>query len=404
MPTAGWRAFYLGLGVLFAADAMLLAAVIWTAYRLGGSAIWISLGAVTYTLPVIVAGVGGTGAAGRMVRRLSHFAWAGAISALAIALVVGFGRSAIWGLLALALVAGLMQSLRLPLGQAQLMEQAEGDEIAHRAALYEVASRAGVVVGPAVAGGLLALWGPQVAFVAVALSYTVGAALWRSFAGDLIASPDRDQPYALSRGVALVRQDSWLLPALSLRAGGNLLWPAFTLALPLLAATVWHGGALGYGISRSVWGVGTVVATSLFVWLRLGPTQRQRGYVWCWIGTGIGFVLIGSAPSLIWGLLAVGLTAAGSPLLHIAVNSHIAERVPRHWRSDLYGMQRLVVNGVQTIGLLALAPVADLLNPARLMDTVGILMVALAVASWWWMARRQGRAEPGGGAPAVPKL
>ncbi len=392
MPKSGRTAYYVGFGVLFAADTMLLAAVIWTAYRLGGSAIWISFGAIAFSLPVIVAGVGGTGVAARWIPRLSHFAWAGALFALLVAAVAALGSSAIWWLLAISLFAGLTQALRLPLGQAQLMEQAEGEEIAHRAALYEVASRAGVVVGPAVAGGLLALFGPTVAFVAVALTYALGAGLWRSFAEDQITPPDRETPYAFGRGLALIRQDGWLLPALSVRAGCNLLWPAFTLALPILAATVWHAGAFGYGLSRSVWGVGTVAATTVFVWLRLNRAQRQSGYFWCWIGSGCGFALIGNAPALVWALFFIAVTAAGSPLLHIAVNSHIAERVPRHWRGDLYGMQRLVVNGVQTIGLLALAPLIGLVGSARLMDLVGVLMVVLTALGWWWMARRQGTA------------
>ena len=96
MAGRAWLAYYLGLGVLFAADAMLLAAVIWTAYRLGGSAVWISLGAVALTGPVIVAGVGGAGLAARHVRRLSAFAWAGGLAALAIAVVVGALGGSIW--------------------------------------------------------------------------------------------------------------------------------------------------------------------------------------------------------------------------------------------------------------------------------------------------------------------
>lgn len=393
MRERAWLAYYLGLGVLFAADAMLLAAVIWTAYRLGGSAIWISLGAVTITMPVIAAGVGGAGLAARYVGRLSRFAWAGALAALAMALAVGVGRDAIWWLLALALVAGVAQSLRLPLGQAQLMERAEGEEVARRATLYEAASRTGVVAGPALAGLLLALFGPAVAFAAVAVAYVLGGLLWRLVATDRLGTTHDGETYALTRGIQLVRQDNWLLPALGVRAAGNLLWPVFTLALPLLVATTWHGGAFGYGLARSVWGGGTVLATALLVWMRIGERQRRWAFFACWLGTGAGFIWIGLAPSLVLGLLAVGLTAGGSPLMHISVDSHIAHHVPVHWRGDLYALQRLVVNGVQTIGLLALAPVADLIDPEWLMVIGGGLMILVALWGWRWMQRRQGGGE-----------
>ncbi len=396
MAGRAWLAYYLGLGVLFAADAMLLAAVIWTAYRLGGSAVWISLGAVALTGPVIVAGVGGAGLAARHVRRLSAFAWAGGLAALAIAVVVGALGGSIWWLLAMALAAGAAQALRLPLGQAQMMESATGEEIARRATFYEAASRGGVVAGPIVAGVLLALGGPVAAFSAVALAYLAGGALWSLLATDRLAVPDQAEPYALAHGIRLVKADAWLLPALSVRAAGNLLWPAFTIALPLLVALNWHGGAVGYGLARSVWGGGTVLATSLLVWLPVSRARRQWAFFLCWVGTGVGFMLIGAAPSLLLGLLAVGLTALGSPLMHIAVDSHIAERVPRHWRGDLYALQRLVVNGVQTIGLLALVPVADLLNPGRLLALTGAAIVLVAVLGWRWMAGRRGPAWEGG--------
>ena len=391
-----WLAYYVGLGVLFAADAMLLAAVIWTAYRLGGSAVWISLGAVTLTGPVIVAGVGGAGVAARHVGRLSAFAWTGGLAALAIAVGVGVLGGSVWWLLAMALTAGLAQALRLPLGQAQMMESASGEEIARRATFYEAASRGGVVAGPIIAGVLLALGGPVAAFSAVAAAYLTGGVLWSLLATDRLPVPDQAEPYALAHGIRLVQADAWLLPALGVRAAGNLLWPAFTIALPLLVALDWHGGAVGYGLARSVWGGGTVLATSLLVWLPVARERRQWAFFLCWVGTGVGFMLIGAAPGLLLGLLAVGFTALGSPLMHIAVDSHIAERVPRHWRGDLYALQRLVVNGVQTIGLLALVPVANLLNPGRLLVLTGAAIVLVAVLGWRWMDGRRGPAWEGG--------
>lgn len=293
------------------------------------------------------------------------------------------------GLLVVAFINGWLSGRIVPLLQAHLMRHTPMNRLRQASRGYELASRFGILLGPLAAG-----WGlANLSFSRLVLSITV--LLTTAF---LLVKPLHTtwsglprpvhQQKSLPQFMVAVRQithDSFLRLALAIRGLNNLLWPAFTLGIPLLVLKQWHHGSLGYGVIRSTWGLSTIIGT---VWLL--PQIRgslKKFYFVSWTMTGIGFALLALSPSYYWALGAAIVGAIASPAVHVALDTHIGEHIPALDQGHVFAVQQFVMSGLGVMGLGVMAALYKVFHPQTVLSLTGMVMISAAVIGFWYYSR-----------------
>jgi len=358
----------------------------YAALTLSGSAT--ALGVVTSLsgLPMLVlAPIGGV-VADRFPRKAVLFFTQSLLAAGAVALAVLslLDVLEVWHLGALGLVQGVAFSFNMPARQSLLMELVGPKLTRSAAALNTMAPNFSRVIGPSVAGVMLAT--PWIGISGVFLTMVVLYAIVIASLFKLPASTRRPQT---SGGAGAVWES--LLEGFRYILGSpihrGLLAAAFLLLvlgapvlqiMPVFSEHVFDVGATGLGLLLSANGVGALIGTfgvaALTGLRRLGLIQ---------IGFGFGFALaivgFALAPTMTTALVMIGLFGACQSC-YMSLNSTMlmGNTEPR-----LYGRVlsvNLMTFAVTPIAALPLAWATDQVDPRSAVLVAGVLVaVALAI-------------------------
>lgn len=383
-PLTPPRTFYLGVAWLYAANSLFLTLLLWQMLAITHSPIWVSIAVATGAVPTVIIGLTGPewGTRGRMALWLAALGILMAIGAPAIA------RSP-WGLVGAALLEGWINAGVVPKAQAWLMVHVPPDETPTASSRFEVASRTGMVAGPLLGGASLTVLGATGATCLTAALFVAAAVAWWSLQD--VRQAHQRQSARRQDAWQAIRQDRFLMTALSVRAGSNLLWPAFTVAIPLLIVHPWHAHALGYGAIRTLWGLSTVLGTIVIIPRLL--KHLKASYFLSWVLTGAAFCGIGQSTHLRAAFVWVAVGALSSPVVHVALDSHIGTQIPSRDQSAVFAIQRLVMAVVSLAGLAMISVVFKHATPGQTLSGAGLLMSGAALAGWVLWNRRAATAS-----------
>lgn len=367
----GARSFYLGVAFVYAADNAWTTLLLWQVLRLTHSSTWLAVAAVSYTVPAILVGI--TGPEWGLRGRISSWL---AATALGIVVLAPWWAHSPWLLVSLSAAMGWTNARVIPMAQAWLMAMTNHGDAPMASSRFEMASRIGMVVGPLMAGTLITGSGVMGSGLANGLLFMVAAWLWR---GVLASAPGSSKRRVEPRSAAwrAVRQDRFLVIALSVRAGANYLWPVFTLAIPLLVKHPWHTSAVSYGAVRTLWSVSTVVGT----WLIIPKLIKHLkiAYFLSWVVTGLAFWQIGTSAHLFEALLWVMIGAFPSAVVHVALDSHIGTGVATALQSGVFAIERLVMATVNILGLWFASDMIRHVNPGPALSVSGMAMATIGL-------------------------
>jgi MFS family permease len=216
-----------------------------------------------------------------------------AMLALALGVLTATGSVRLWMVYTLALLLGVATAFDMPARQAFVSEMVGPDRVANAVGLNSASFNTARVVGPAVAGALIAVVGIAPAFFINAVSYL-------ALIGGLLAM-DPDRLYrraAVERGRGQIRAGIryvWATPVLRstivLVAVVGMLGLNYRVALPLLARFAFDGGPGAYGALAAIMAAGSVVG-ALTVARRGRPTRALL------IGSVAAFGLLSLAAAL----------------------------------------------------------------------------------------------------------
>ncbi|HEX3176674.1 MAG TPA: MFS transporter [Methylomirabilota bacterium] len=306
--------------------------------------------------------------------------------ALALALLVRFGHVQYWHVTVLALVYGVANTIDMPTRQAFIVEMVGRSDLTNAIALNSGMFNAARVVGPALAGVLIAHWGMAPAFFCNALSFLPVIAI-------LAAIHTEGLPRALA-GRAMT-EEIWEGVQYALRTPRITLTLAMVLAVsaflfnynvivPLVARDVLHAEARGFGLLMTSLGVGAVCgAVALALWAQdrppvvalVVPALVQAA------GTGLlaGVSRFGAAVALLFVMGFCGiLFMAGS-------NSTLQLTVPDELRGRIMSLNTMMFAGVTPFGSLLVGWAAEafgIRTSIVIASSCGAAAV-LALVLWW---------------------
>lgn len=366
------RSLFSGIALYYLAENLWRTVLLWRVLTLTHSSIWMGVAVLADTAPTIVVGV--LGPHRGFGKTLSSVVGMQAVAMALGALVISHNAA---GLIILAVVNGWGGARVVPATQALLMRTTANHDLGRASATFELATRVGILAGPALGGVVLTAL--PMAWVLWSLTglFLLTLVLWRRLMEQTFVAPSSSMR-GFRDAVKLVARDAFLSTALTIRGLTNLLWPAFTLAVPLLVLHVWEQGAAGYGILRSLWGLGTIVSTLWMVPMFLRRLQKM--YFVSWMVTGAGFLMMGLSPGFGMAIGADIFGALGGPLVHVALDTHIGVHVDPSLQGRIFAFQQLVMSLVSVIGLGLVSAALQVFHPWQVLSGAGFCIVIFAIA------------------------
>ncbi len=312
-----------------------------------------------------------------------------ACQALLLGALVSTGRVQYGHVAVLGLVLGFANVVDQPARQSFVMEMVGKGDVANAVALNSAAFNAARIVGPAVAGVLIARVGVGPVFFINSVSFVgVILTLLRLEARGLPAREGRATMLEeIVEGLRYARRTPRLLLALGLVLSVSLFVFNFTVYVPLLARTVLGLGAEGFGFLMASLGVGAV-AGALTVG-GFGSREPELGRMF--LSAAVAFAA----------LLGLGLSRhvwTAAPLLFVTgyfgimlmatCNTSMQLRAPDALRGRVMSLYTWVTGGVFPIGAFLVGSISQAWGVSAAFLWNGTLgLVTLAGIMLWWRLR-----------------
>jgi MFS family permease len=302
-----YRRFFVGQSVSVVGTWMQRVAQDWLVLTLTGSGVALGISMALQFGPMLVLGLWGGTVVDRVDRRklvvLTQAVQA--VLAATLGLLALTGVVELWMVYVLGLALGVTTVFDSPGRQALLGEMVEPADYVNAQALNSTVHNAGRLIGPAIAGLLIATTGVGAAFLANALSFVaVLVGLLRMDPSGLRPPPTGRGPRKgqVREGLRYVRASPDLRAALLLIGVVALLGQNFRVVLPLLAQSTFDGGAEVYGYLTAALGLGAVVG-ALFSASR--ETATSWGLLVSCLAFGVVNLVAAVAPTLVAAYLAM---------------------------------------------------------------------------------------------------
>jgi MFS family permease len=371
----------------------------WLVLTLGGSPLQLGFVAVLQFGPAMFLAPFGGVFADRIDKRHALMATAIAAAGQAFTLFVltATGVVEIWMVLVMAFWLGLVNAVDMPVRQSLAADLVPRHILANAIALNSMAFNSARVVGPALAGVIIAagaaMTGSSTAGVAANLAIntlTYGAvvtALWRMNPREIRRHdrPERHPPVldSLREGFVYAARTPLVFWSLALLAGIAAFGFNFQILLPLFATQILALDADGYGAIYAALGIGSLTGSLTLAFMRQRralPLMLIGGVVFAGLLVGI------SASRAIWMAVPLVMGAGFASMLMInTINATVQANVPDALRGRVMSLYVTVFAGSAPIGGLfagAIAeawgtPAAFLVGAACSAATVGIVALGL---------------------------
>jgi MFS family permease len=341
-----FRLFYLGQLISVTGTWMQTVAAGWLVLTLTGSPLALGLVAVARAVPVLLLSfVGGTLADTVDRRRLLLVANAAAAAvATTLAILTASGSIGVEGVLGLSFLLGITFAFESPARQSWIIELTGPRHLANAIALNSMLFNAARIVGPALAGIIVAVLGPAVAFAVNAASFVPVLAVLAIIRPTPIARAQVAGRRALGDVIGYLRAETAIALMLLLLAANTTFASGYLVLGPALARDLGQG-ADGFGFLMAAAGIGAVVAG---LGLAAGGRRFARGRTLLVSGLALaGFVAgIGLSTSfaLTLGLLVglgfamISYTATSNTLIQTIVPEALRGRVMSLYVAVMVGM------------------------------------------------------------------
>jgi MFS family permease len=282
-PGSAWRAlknrnfalFFVGQGLSLCGTWMQSLAQSWLIYRLTGSALLLGLVGFISQAPVLAFGLLGGVFADRWPRRrlMLITQTLSLIQAGILAWVTLTEHITVTWIMVLAGFLGLINALDMPVRQSFIADLVPRPDLSSAIGLNSSAFNAARIVGPSVAGFLVATVGEGVCFLINTLSFlaVIGCLLAIHVPEKTKVARDHAISF-LGEGLRYARDTPHVRAALSLIGVLSLAAMPYTILLPVFAAEVLHTEAHGLGLLMAATGFGALAGA-----LRIAQRGTIRG-------------------------------------------------------------------------------------------------------------------------------
>jgi MFS family permease len=362
-----YRLFFFGQLISLIGLWMHNAAQSWLVYEMTGSKTMLGLTMVAETLPIFLFSTWGGVLADRYPKRKILYVTQSIEAALALILaVLVFTDSVqVWHIMVLAALLGIDSGFEAPARQSFTIEMVGRKDLMNAIGLISSVFHGARIVGPAIAGLVIAAWGTGICFLVNGLSF--GALIIALAAMRLLPKPaDETSSKGFSmhhalKGFRVVKRTPAVLGLICLTFTVGVFGWSYIVLLPAIAKDTFGVAADGYGVMMSASGVGSVIGA-----LWLASSRRINNGRHLISGSmllfSIATIIFSQTASYVVALIVLVPIGFGMTTFFSSTDALIQTSVDDDVRGRVMGVVALVWGAMMPLGSLLAGTVAEVLG------------------------------------------
>jgi MFS family permease len=377
-----FQLFFAGQMVSLIGTWMQTVAQSWLVYRITGSTLLLGTVGFASQIPVfLIAPIGGT-VADRSNRHRVVIATQAASMVLAflLAVLTLTHRIQVWQIMLLAAGLGIVNAFDIPARQAFLMDMVGREDLMNAIALNSSMFNGARIIGPAVAGILVAWVGEGWCFFANSVSYiAVIAGLLMMKLPPPVDLANAGSPVEhILEGFRFVARAAPLRSLLLLLGLVSLVGTPYSVLMPVFANQILHGGAKELGWLMGATGVGALLG-ALSLATRAGLKGLGKVIALCAGGFGVSLILF-AASNIFWLSLILLLPVGFTMMVQMAsTNTLLQSMVPAEMRGRVVALYTMMFMGVAPFGAFFAGAIAHRIGAPWTVAIGGVACIAGAI-------------------------
>jgi len=382
-----YRLFFGGQSLSLIGTWMTQVASSWLVYRLTNSALLLGMVSFSGQIPALLltpfAGVWVDRWDRRTVLKVTQVL--AMLQSLALAVMVFSGHENIWYILALTMFQGAVNAFDIPARQTFVVEMIEDRaDLPNAIALNSSMMNGARLVGPSIAGAIIAVAGEGYCFLIDGISYiAVIASLML-----MVTKPGEEKIHenlfsSLKAGWQYVIGYDPIRSILALIAFISLVGLPYTVLLPVFASEILHGGPNTFGLLTGATGLGAFISAILLAMRKSIVGLGKRMAI---TSLTFGAALIAFAFSQIFWLSMVLMLLVGFSMMQVIAsgNTILQTIVDEDKRGRVMSFYTLAFIGAAPIGSLLAGALANQIGAVPTVIVCGLLCI---IASLWFFGR-----------------
>lgn len=383
LQSRDFRVYWIGQAISLVGTWMQFMAQSWVVTELSASAAVVAWLNVVASLPVLLLSLKAGALADRLEKRriliLTQLGFM--LCAFALAGLVYSGHLALWNVFLTSTILGIVTAFDLPASQALPPELVAPRDIPNAVALMQPIFHGARLIGPALAGALIAAFGNGSAFIVNGLSFL---AVLYSLAvitprPPLAQATKKPGAGGVGEGIAYVRSEPAVLSLIILTGLVTALVFPFLIVhiAQFVRRDLGAGDASAVGYVMSASGLGSLVGALAII--GGSPKTRRLWLIGGALGASAGLFGLALSGSVLYAVPLVSVMSFSISSLMGRVAQMIQERVPNQLRGRVMGIFSLSFTGVMPFAGLLLGFLADAVSYSRLMEVCAVLFAASAL-------------------------
>jgi MFS family permease len=338
----------------------------WLVLQLTNSPFWLGLLGLSFAVPMILFPLVGGAVVDRIDRiKLLYITQTGAmLTAFILAIMTWTGTVHISYILIAAFVSSSLLAFDNPARQALIPDLVPTRDLLNAISLNSATYTGAALIGPAIAGALLAPLGAGTLFFLNGVSY-LAVLVALTAMRDVKVRGSGTQHASLGKsmlaGLAYAWKNRLILALLGLSALAALFGRSYQNLLPIFARDIWNGGPAGYGILLAASGGGALVGA--FGLASIRNVKRQGSIL---ITSGILFslsvILFAISPYLWPAVILLFIGGVAITVFGTIISTFIQVNVPNELRGRVMSLYSITLIGLPSLGALGSGSIAELLG------------------------------------------
>ncbi len=389
LGNADYRRFYIGQGISLIGTWLQAAAVSWIVFEQTGSERMLGLIETANIMPGLLVGL----LAGAMADKVRPRTMLVVTQVLQMALafilgaLVAYGVETVWEMALIVALARICATFEMPSRQVFLYDLVGKSSLMNAIALNTGLFNASRVVGPALAGVVLARVGGATCFVLNGASYlaSIAAVLMIRAGSRALPAPEPGSDHFWA-GVGYLFRNRRIAALFGLMSFFGVVGMGYSAMLPAYAARVIGTREVGFSLLLASSGIGATVGALTVASLGGMPSGRRHRMILGGLAL-FSLALIGSAmlppavsPAMRMpvGSVCLMLIGYGAVVFYSTTQTVIQTTVPDHLRGRIMGIWMIAFSGSVPIGAMASGELAQAYTVPPVMAWSGLICLVAA--------------------------
>ncbi|WP_183577992.1 MFS transporter [Mucilaginibacter sp. X5P1] len=358
-------------------------AVVWVVYSLTHSAFLLGVTIFAEQFPSFLFSIPGGVAADRYNRytviKITQII--SMVQAVLLAVLVLTGHTVVWAILLLSVLLGIINAFDVPARQALINDVvASPDDLPNALSLSTATASLAQLLGPALSGIVLSVFGAGVCFLLNAASF--GGVILSLLLMKLPAyQPKKTNKKVIAEfaeGFAYIKNNRDIGLMVAMLALVSLLVLPYNTVLPVFAKVVFKGDASTFGYINSFVGIGAVTGT-IFLASRKPGVHLKRILFMSTVLMGVGLICFSQIKNFPAAMLFAAIAGYGSIAQFTISNIVVQSDAAPEMRGRTMGVLLMAIFGMMPLGSLLTGAVSEHIGAPATVLFQGIIAVVIAL-------------------------